>query len=348
MTPRRLATTVLKTVLAGVLLLVLLESGTRLLVPVDRFEYIPNTYDRIVGIRQIPNAHGFIACPEYEIALDISAQGLRDGVFALPRPADTRRILCLGDSFTNGFGVAPEETFAKLLETALNAAARPAAARWEVVNAGVAATGTAHQLAWYVAEGQRFGAELVVVTFSPNDFIDNVVSGLWSLAPDGALSQHPAPRSRTLKLLRLTRHIPGYATLFARSHFLNAVKQRFAQRHHARLARDHQPGDAGDASRAQLTLAAALLHRLAAECRRRGAALIVQIVPPLVGSGTVADQTERLVTLLAADGQDCIDLRRVFDREHARGVRTNYPVDGHWTAAGHRLAAEQIRDRLAR
>jgi hypothetical protein len=347
MTWRIISITLPKIVAGCVLVVVLLEIGTRLLAPVDRFEYIPNTYDRVCGIRQIPGARGFIVCPEYEIALRISEQGLRDRVFTRPAPAGMRRILCLGDSFTNGFGVPVDSTFAKRLERALNSST--AATSWEAINAGVAATGTAHQLSWYTAEGYRYDAELVLLTFSPNDFVDNVISGLWSLDPDSCLIAHPAPRSRTLKILRWTRYLPGYATWFARSHFLNAVKQRFAQHHHARLERDHSDGDgAADAENLQLTLTRALLLRLAAVCRERGVRLFVQIVPPLAGSGTIERQTERLVTLLGAEQISCIDLRERFVQEQARGTLTNYLVDGHWTAAGHRIAAEQIADRLGR
>ena len=350
MTWRRTLTALLKLVCACGLLLVLLELGTRLLVPVDRFEYIPNTYDRVVGIRQIPGARGFIACPEYEITLCISAQGLRDRRFELPTPAGTHRLLCLGDSFTNGFGVTPEQTFAKLLEQTLaNSDSEDAPARWEVINAGVAATGTAHQLAWYAADGYRYGAELVLLTFSPNDFLDSAISGLWSLSSDSTLIQHPAPRSRTLKALRLTRYLPGYATWFARSHFLNAVKQRFAQRHHADLERDSRnEAEAASTTRRQTALTGALLRRLARECQEHGARLVVQIVPPLAGSGQIEQQTQQLVAYLATEGIDCIDLRDRFAQQQSQDVLTNYRIDGHWTAAGHRIATEQIRRWLHR
>jgi hypothetical protein len=342
-----MSTTLLKFTAGGVLVLLLLELGTRLLIPVDRFEYIPNTYDRTCGIRQIPGARGFIACPEYEISLTISGQGLRDRCFAQPAPAGTRRVLCLGDSFTNGFGVPADSTFAKLLEGALNRGAHPE--RWEVINAGVAATGTAHQLAWYAMDGIRFGAEIVVLTLSPNDFVDNITSGLWSFGPDSTLVAHPAPRSGRLKALRWTRYLPGYATWFARSHFLNAVKLRFARYHHARLQRDSAHGaDGAEYTRRQLELTCALLRHLAAACKENGARLFVQIVPPLVGSGTVERQTDLLVAQIHADRIACIDLREPFARQQERGTVTNYPIDGHWTAAGHRLAAVQIAARLER
>lgn len=46
---------------------------------------------------------------------DVSAQGLRGGEYAIPKPPGTLRILVLGDSTTYGFRVEPGATFAKRL-----------------------------------------------------------------------------------------------------------------------------------------------------------------------------------------------------------------------------------------
>ena len=51
---------------------------------------------------------------------DISAQGLRDREFAIPKPPDVWRVLILGDSVTYGFNVDISATFAKRLESLLD------------------------------------------------------------------------------------------------------------------------------------------------------------------------------------------------------------------------------------
>ena len=327
---------------AALLFCVLLELGTRLLAPVDSFEYIPNTYDPVVGIRQIPGTRGFIKKPEFEIELRINASGLRDHDYQVAKPVGNRRILCLGDSFTNGFGVRLDQTFAKDLERGL-AAGGPATANWQVINAGVGATGTAQQVAWFETEGYRYAPDVVVLTFSPNDFVDNAISGLWSLSESGDLVQHRAPRSSALKVLRLTRYIPFYETLFSRSHFVNAVKQRFARRHHARLEEESRAtAPATAASQQNLALSTALIDRLAATCTAGRVRLAVMIVPPLPASGPVEEEVAQLVRHLERNSIDTIDLRPSFAELQEHGVVTNYPQDGHWTVDGHAAAAAAL------
>ena len=62
----------------------------------------------------------------------------------------------------------------------------------EVINAGVSATGTAEQLAWYELAGRDLGPDVVVLAFVINDWTDNTKGGLFTLDPDSALVQHPA------------------------------------------------------------------------------------------------------------------------------------------------------------
>lgn len=337
---RRLLGVLLKLGLSVVILLAGLEVGTRLLAPVDRFEFIPNTFDPVCGIVQVPGAVGFIDCPEYRITMRISEQGLRDHLFALPAPRGTRRILVLGDSFAHGFGVSREATFAKVLERSLQADGRPV----EVVNAGVAGTGTTHQLAWLDDRGWRFAPDLVVLAHVVNDFTDNTKSGLFTLAPDSTLRQHRATQSRTLALLRHLRQVPGYTTWFARSHFLNAFRQWFARRHHDQLATTAAGGDAPAAVLDhEMALQRALLRRLRAVCEDHGAALAVMPVPALPGSGAAEQQQQELFAFLFREGFATVDLREDAAGRRAAGEVLYYPVDGHWTAAGHRMAAAALQ-----
>ncbi len=348
MQKRRLATNLLKLLAAILASLLVLELGIRLLAPMDHFSFIPNTYDPVVGIRQVPNARGFLSCPEYDIEIRINAQGLRDRDYPYGKPAGVRRILCLGDSFTNGFGVHREETFATLLEQALGGSPGAADAAdvidaWEVLNAGVAATGTAQQLAYFEHEGYRYEPDHVVLAVSPNDFVDNAISGLYTRNDAGRLIKHRAPRSRTLKLLRFTRYLPGYTTLFARSHLLNTIKMRFATRHHGNLEAASRSGaDERAASRRNVELTQALITRLDAACDERYCRLTVMIIPPLPGSGLVEREMDELVNQVLESGIPCLDLRADFAALSERGIVTNYPYDGHWNATGHHAAADRL------
>jgi len=326
--------------------LLLLEIGVRLLMPMDHFSFIPNTYDPIIGIRQVPGARGFVSCPEYDCEIKISSQGLRDREFPYAKPTGTTRILCLGDSFTNGFGVTVEQTFSKLLEAKLgDESSSLPPGQWEVINAGVAATGTAQQLAYFEHEGSRYQPEHVLLAFSPNDFVDNVISGLYTL-PDSNkanLIKHTAPHNRVLKILRLTRHLPGYTTLFARSHLLNTIKMQFASRHHANLtAASIADQQAQDTSTRNVALAKALVDQLDRACKANQCLLTVMIIPPLCGSGLVEHEVAELVEYLIQTRICCLDLRAEFSVLNKQNIATNYTNDGHWNTTGHQQAAAAL------
>ncbi len=326
--------------LAVVVTLAALEIGVRLLAPVDRFEYIPNTFDPVCQIRQEPHARGFIICPEYRMEIRTNGGGLRENrEIPYAKPAGQTRILCLGDSFTSGFGVTRAETFAGLIENDLDADVDSAL----VIDAGVAGTGTAQQLAWFDLEGRRYDPDLVLLTPCANDFADNTASALFTLAADSTLVQHPAVQSRTLQVLRWLRRVPGYTTFFARSHLLNAIKQGFARWYHERLAArasGEAPSDAVLTHEDKLT--DALLLRLRERCEQQGAALVVMPVPALPGSRPAEQQVDTLYRFLAQQGFAVVDLRAAFAEARGRGEALEYPVDGHWTPAGHRLAAAEF------
>jgi lysophospholipase L1-like esterase len=108
---------------------------------------------------------------------DVSPQGLRDRVFAVPKPAGVFRVLVLGDSVTYGVNVPAANAFPKLLERRL-AGRQP---RVEVLNAGVLGYTPYNELQYYMARGRSFEPDLVLVGFCMNDVTDPELH--WSGTP---------------------------------------------------------------------------------------------------------------------------------------------------------------------
>ena len=107
---------------------------------------------------------------EFRTYVRINSLGLRDHEIALGAPADTLRVLLLGDSITEAVQVELEQTFAKLIERELDSRHR----RVEVINAGVAAYGTDNALKFYRERARQLGADLVVLMFNlQNDVAEN-------------------------------------------------------------------------------------------------------------------------------------------------------------------------------
>jgi lysophospholipase L1-like esterase len=105
-----------------------------------------------------PNSH-------YEwqnIPVDINSHGLRGPEAAYEKPADTYRILNLGDSVVMGWGVREEETYGQQLESLLNEAGS-GDLQFEVINAGVPGWSLENALAYFQAEGLKYEPDLVVL-----------------------------------------------------------------------------------------------------------------------------------------------------------------------------------------
>jgi lysophospholipase L1-like esterase len=336
---KRIGASAVTLLLSLVLGLVLLEVGVRVFSPRKLFTATVNVWDRALGTKQIPGAEGFVVCGEYTMDLFINSKGLRDREFPYEKSEGVWRILCLGDSFTCGYGVQAEDTFAKVLEGLFNEDP-DLAGDYEVINAGVGSTGTAHHLAYFKTEGYRYEPDFVLLCFCwANDFWDNVTCGLYSLE-EGRLVKHDAPRTASRKMQVLTRLIPFYKTLCAKSHLLSLVKTSISRYHFRTLAkRSGAHEDESGILEKEKVLTRHLVASLHAACQDVGCELIVTVIPPRLGD-TWDEETLDLVEYVTQQGIRFIDLVPAFWNQERRGIQDYHPRDGHWNASGHRLAAE--------
>lgn len=317
-----------------------LEIAVRAMYPQRQFTCTVNAWDRVRGTKQVPGAKGFVTLPEYSVDLVINSKGLRDREYPYAKPEGTRRVLCLGGSFTCGYGVNAEEAYPKALERELNSGLG-GVARWEVINAGVGSTGTANHLAFYEVEGYKYEPDIVFLDFCQKFFHDNVISGIYTLE-GGSLVKQDAPSTVWRRVQGLVRFIPGYRGIFARSHLLNFVKVRVAKRHFKDLdAKAQEAQQSEDLSAAEEAITRALILRLREDCARGGALLAV-VLMPRQNYGEWSEATLRLIDFLASEGIPYIDLAPYFREESAKGIELAYPLDHHWTKAGHDLTARVL------
>jgi len=279
--------------------------------------------------------------------LVINSKGLRDREYTYEKPPGTRRILCLGDSYTLGYGVSVEEAYPNVLERILNER-RLLGCRWQVINAGVANTGTAHQLAYFEAEGRKYQPDLVLCCLcSANDFADNVASHLYEYR-DQTLTKRDSYPTGPLRLQYMVQRIPGYQILFRRSHLATFVKYRVAEymSQRNRAARARRPERTAAAEERADELARRLILALRDACARENTEFLLTVVPEYE-SCAISDRAVPLVRYTEARGVAFLDLSVRFRDRAAAGIQDFFPVDHHWNRSGHRLAAEIIYDDLA-
>jgi lysophospholipase L1-like esterase len=122
------------------------------------YELTPN-YDKVYN--HINSKGQIVRSVRYRINKD----GLRD--YFYPREKkDAIRIICLGDSFTFGYGVDLEQTYPKILEKKLN---EIHSEKYEVINAGVPGYNTGQELILLKEKLIRYEPDIVIIGFCLND-----------------------------------------------------------------------------------------------------------------------------------------------------------------------------------
>ena len=360
------------------LALLVLEAGVRVLhlVP-DRF-WQP---DARLGTVLIPGASGVWTQEEHEffVPVRINDAGRRDLDRSVDKPPGTFRILLLGDSFVEALQVPIEQTFARGLEQRLSA---ETGRRVEVVSMGVSGYGTAGEYLWYRDVGRQFHADLVLLSFYPgNDVRNNSPTLEPTLRPvyaaDGSLD-HVAGgkggedgggrgllnRSAAYQYVRkliLTRQ-PALAVRLADWGLLRRAALRPVPMDQG-VPVDYwvfanQPPPAWQDAWAHTE---GLLAALRDAVRADGATLVVMVVTareqvypddwaqlqatyPAMGNiaWDLNGPERRVLSWCALNDVQCVPLSPAFAAAREGSPRLHWHFDGHWTPAGHALAAETM------
>ncbi|RME25288.1 MAG: hypothetical protein D6798_09335 [Deltaproteobacteria bacterium] len=306
------------------------------------------------------NAVATVSGLEFRTTVRTNDLGLRGPPVTPPAPG-TVRVLLVGDSFTLGAQVDESQTMAARLQ-ALLAARTPRPV--EVFNGGVDGYGT-RQATLRVEEVVRpLSAKVVVLNF----FLGN---DLWENARfEARKAELAAGRpGRAKPPVGLADRLAAHSHLFARaratwSAWTGRVPEAIRQRYAEELALFTTAPVPEDVRRAT----ADALQAHADTCARRGLRCLVTLIPPAFAVATDRaaptlraygidpatmdlDAPARLVTALMPDSLPVVDLTPALRAATQAGTRTSFAYDGHWTAAGHQVAAEAtvdaVLDRIA-
>jgi hypothetical protein len=358
--------------------LLLLEAALRIVGPVLPGNYSTGTFltaHAVYGRFHVPGFDGWVKTREFTSRVTINQQGLRGPERTYAKTAGTRRIMVLGDSFTEAVQVAERESAVSRLEAALNGRGTD---RYEVLNAGVGGWGTGQQLVYLREEGYRYEPDLVVVLiYLGNDVFDNsyVLQGrpknphepYFTFRDDGTFepmefrTRKPEDVGPVVGALRersllwnvfesgvLVKLDEGEDDEELRANRFNLNKMVI----HATKSSDRQD----DAWKVTLTL----LQRVRQLGEERGFQTAVVIAPAtfqvydadwqdLMAANKLKPDDwspDQPNAVLAANagmvGAPMLDLLPAFRDASASQERLYYPYDKHWTAAGHAVAAREI------
>lgn len=263
--------------------------------------------------------------------------------YARERSAGVPRVLLLGDSFTYGAWVPDEVTFAHVLETEL----------WpglEVLNLAVSGSGTDQQILAYEHEGRAYRGDVVVLGFYVDDASRNLLTFKlyqkpWFRLEGGSLRLHGLPLTPPEELYQ--DYLEGRRRIgppWYQSRVYLALERLIARLQSRRTGPDSE----------EWHLLAALMQRFAETVRADGAVPLWMILPHADVESEGASRFEPLEELCEARAREldlpCLRLAPAF---HAH--RAAHPGDplyrpreagGHFSAAGHRLVARELEQRL--
>ncbi|MDF1839527.1 MAG: DUF5989 family protein [Planctomycetota bacterium] len=129
-----------------------------------------NQFDSALGWSKTPDRTVHRKTAEYDVHFAINELGLRDDEeMKVEKPADTQRVICLGDSFTLGYTVERQHLFVDQLENWWNEEER----KVQVVNTGTEGYSTDQEVAWLLKHGDDWKPDLVLLFAYENDIYYN-------------------------------------------------------------------------------------------------------------------------------------------------------------------------------
>jgi lysophospholipase L1-like esterase len=344
--------------------------------PISRFH-------PVLGWDKPPGGESRIRRNEFDVLIQINAHGLRGPDYDYAKPARTRRVLVLGDSFAEGYYVDEPDTARAVLERRLNAGP---CAGWQVVNGGTIAYSTDQEYLFFREEGYRYAPDLVTLLFYHNDLLYNarprgpggevkpffqvedgrLAQRTGTLAPDldgapnrqspGRAPVQPWHGSIALRLLsnRTVDSSPGLHRLLSRLGLVEPIGVE-----PPREFWPYGPGRGGEVEEMWRTTAA-LLAALKADVEAHGARLAVLYIPARFEVNDAVWQTtrdryrlgkrwdpfvvyDRLKKILDAQGTPLLDPRDALRATETKGPPAYYTRDVHWNAVGNAVAAEGLQ-----
>jgi len=295
----------------------------------------------------------------------LNSAGLRDVEHKLEKLPGVTRIALLGDSSTEGMQVPLAKTYARVLNSALDAE-HPG--KFEVINFGCSGYSTGQELIQLEKDVVGYAPDITVLLYNRGDALENVRNPLkknveprpyFYLDEDGRLREDAtllAQRQQGLlpeqlwAFLREHSHIFG---VFSQTDLSLSIHERLYRKLRSwvlRLASLLAPRSGATGAVAAYRpqdgwqVTCALIEAMNQECRKHHSRFVLLCFPNLLGDPELSRQRADLEVRSRNRRFAFLDLTPGF---------ANHPDPGslflqyHFSTAGHHLVAEQLRQLLA-
>lgn len=333
--------------------LVLLEIALRLFFP-QPLGPPAFAYDAVFGQIPVPNQVAVRSNPEDgEYTISNDETGFRR-TGSVSRNQAKVRILSSGASLTYGSGVNDSETYSAQIEKLLG----DSEAHATVWNTGNPGTGTDYSLKLLQVRGPEIKPTYVLIGFSAGDFGYNTVPRYFSIGKDGDLKAlDVASTYAFFKNKQVWLNSKLYSFACSHSHLLS-LGRRFvawsklaggtgALKAFLKGRPDFGPYERGLAAPENEKNTRVFISALLNEARRQQTQVLWVYLPSQVdiqryqSSNKPHVDEDAFSRLMKETGGDSVSLTSAFAQFNG-GIEALFLKEGHWTAAGHRLAAEVI------
>lgn len=364
-----IATVACITVAAGLLTL---EVGARIIEPKNVLREHFEQAHPVFHHRFIPNSSGYHKAPEFNVHYNINSLGLRERELPKHKPEGTKRLLLLGDSFTEGNGVEAKDAFPAQLQGLVDSAQLPV--RWEVINAGEGSYSPLLMYLLLTKELIHLGPDIVILNLDLSDFYDDFQYSQLATFDSRGEPLAVTPETQSKK-------VPWHVTLaLSFKSFLkeNTRAYNFVRRHVAPLLaeRPNASGDLrtdkyamlrdgytfGDERDVELTFR--YIRKIRDILSARGVPLWLAVYPYGHQISTRewhlgrvfwhfeqnrmysrGPQT-RIAQMARENGIPVVNMTQAFLDRSKSEFPLYFPYDGHFTRAGHSVAAQALMREL--
>jgi lysophospholipase L1-like esterase len=339
--------------------------------------------DSEAGWRGVPDCDTYYEqSGSFRVRVRCNSRGLRDDEHALGKVEGVRRIVCIGDSTTWGYGVENEEMFSSVLEQALPGT--------ETINLGANGYSTVQELVRLETEGVLYHPDWTVLLFCWNDLEDNFDDKhggrpVASFAQDGSveITNRPVRKPWKSPLTQWLRH-NSKLYVFLEYEIKSIVEEHASSQDEDApiLAAEEPLPDDPPVSATSLHASLVdiyrpptpsidrlweaetrLLEKIRDLSQKNGTRLLVSYVPEKAAihrptleelarlSRTALDALDpdrpcrRLGEICAALDVPYLDMTQIF-RAHPDPVELYLIENMHWSARGHSLAAHAAAETI--
>lgn len=318
---------------------------------------------RILGWTQVPDfkytwAGSFWYSVDFSVDITSNSLGFRDKTRQLAKPAGTKRVAMLGDSFIEANQVVIEQRASELLDHSLN---EPAPGKWEVLNFGVSNYGVGQYLLAWEQHAKNYQPDYVTVfiaKFHMERTVNRYEYGAFTATQNGALWVRPSFRVENGQLIRepardfekfsqvqqqLTKDRFGPDRSLKRSSWILPIYYRQLRNTLAvRFGRQHAEEPlANAASDGELyAVNGAILEELGRQVKEVGAKLVILDASRYFENEPAV--TDFLKKLAETNGFGYIPVFEDLMKANRDGVSTRWKYDGHFNVAGNQIFAKTI------